>query len=82
MTTSRAYRISRPPKIKFTRIAAPDIVFRMAHTPQTIDLMAHVGEYTDEQFHRDLKKASKKLDAMEEQALKEFKEGKTREFPV
>lgn len=39
-------------------------------------------EYTDEQFAADLQKSSKELDIMEEQALKEHKEGKTQEFPL
>jgi hypothetical protein len=40
------------------------------------------SEYTDEQFHADLRKASKHLDSMVRQALKEDAEGKTREFPM
>jgi hypothetical protein len=39
-------------------------------------------QYTDEQFTADLQKSSKKLDMMEEQALKEHKEGKTQKFPL
>ncbi len=39
-------------------------------------------EYTDEQFHADLKKASKWLDAMIEKAHKEHAEGRTRKFPT
>ena len=39
-------------------------------------------EYTDEQFHADLKKASKRLDAMANEALKEDAQGKTRKFPA
>ena len=39
-------------------------------------------EYSDEQFHADLKKASKRLDVMADKALKEHAQGKTRKFPA
>jgi hypothetical protein len=38
-------------------------------------------EYTDEQFYADLKNASKHLDAMVEEAIRDEREGRTREFP-
>lgn len=37
--------------------------------------------YTDEQFYADLRKAGKKLDLMEAEALKEHAQGKTRKLP-
>ena len=39
-------------------------------------------EYSDEQFHADLRKASKRLDVMANEALKEHAQGKTRKFPA
>ena len=67
MTTALAY---------MPGIAVPRIEFITACTPQSIDL------YTDTQFYADLKKASKRLDAMAAEALNEHAEGKTRKFPA
>jgi len=84
MTTSLTYETSGVPKISiagFTRMVTPRIPFTTACTPQFIDLAAHVDVYTDAEFYADLKKASKWIDGMEEAALKEHAEGKTRKLP-
>jgi hypothetical protein len=39
-------------------------------------------EYSDERFYADIRKASGRLDKMEQKALKEHARGKTRKFPV
>lgn len=82
MTTALAYMSSDVPKTKITRIAAPQIVFSMACTPQVIHFAARENEYTDEQFHADLTRSNKRLDAMAAEALRDEAEGRTREFPV
>jgi hypothetical protein len=51
-------------------------------TAQAIDIALPKQEYTDQQFHADLKKAGKRLDAMVAEALEEDAQGKTRKFPV
>lgn len=51
-------------------------------SPLPFDITSYKREYTDEQFHADLKKASKRLDAMVAEALEEDAQGKTRKFPV
>lgn len=58
-----------------------DTIVRDA-SPVGIDITPSEFEYTDEQFHADLKKASSKLDAMIAKAIKDDEEGKTRKFPV
>lgn len=52
--------------------------------PLILDKMAKetLDDYTDEQFYADLKKSKKALDRMARQAEREYKRGKTREFPV
>lgn len=50
-------------------------------TVSAIEIAVAQGVYTDEQFHADLKKASKWIDGMEGAALKEHAEGKTRKLP-
>lgn len=81
MTTALAYKTSEVPRIKVSRIVAPRIAFIMACTPQSIDLAAHGDIYTDAQFYAHLKKASNWISSMEEAALKEHAEGKTRKLP-
>jgi len=39
-------------------------------------------EYSDEQFYADLRKASKRLDEMEREALEEHARGETLKFPL
>ena len=53
------------------------------HTPNVapVEVVAE-PDYTDVQFYADLKKSSKRLNAMVAEALKDESEGKTREFPV
>lgn len=82
MTTALAYKTSGVPRLKVIRTAAPRIRFIMACTPQPSELVAHGNEYTDKQFYADLRKSSKRLDAMAAEALKNEAKGKTREFPV
>ncbi len=50
----------------------------------TLDKMAKetLDDYTDEQFYADLRKSKRALDRMARQAEREYKRGKTREFPV
>jgi hypothetical protein len=57
-----------------------DTIVRDA-SPPAIDITPSEFGYTDEQFHADLRKASKWIDSMEEAALKEHTEGKTRKLP-
>jgi hypothetical protein len=74
-------------------ISAPKIEAKMpktvlglllsARTPLPVDItLSQEPEYSDEQFHADLRKASKKLDLMESKALEEHAQGKTRKFPA
>jgi len=56
--------------------------FKVLTSTPSLDLAVCKSEYTDKQFHADLKKASKRLDAMAGEALRDEAEGKTREFPV
>jgi hypothetical protein len=56
-------------------------ILRFDRTPPPIDITPE-REYTDEQFYADLKKASKQLDKMVQEALEEDAQGKTRKFPV
>jgi len=51
-------------------------------SPVAVDITVSEFGYTDEQFYSDLKKASKRLDVMEEEALREHARGKTRKFPA
>ena len=37
--------------------------------------------YTNEQFHADLKRASRKVKSMAAEARKDYREGKTEQFP-
>jgi len=71
------------PKIK-PRIEKTEAkVIESSCTPSVVNIIPkQESEYTDEQFHADLRKASKHLDSMVRQALKEDAEGKTREFPM
>jgi len=82
MTTALAYKTSEVPRVKVTTVATPRISFITACTPPPVDIVSCKGGYTDEQFYADLKKASKRLDAMEAEALEEDAQGKTRKFPV
>ena len=40
------------------------------------------SDYSDIQFYTDLEKANERLDSMAARALKEHRQGKTREFPT
>ena len=82
MTTALPYEIKKAPKTQVTRLVAPRIEFVTVCTPSGTDLAAQEGEYTDKQFYADLKKASKRLDAMAAKALKEDAQGKTKKFPA
>ena len=58
-------------------------VFDIQRTPiPVVDIPLHKDEYTDEQFHADVKKASKRLDTMVWEALEEDAQGGTRKFPA
>ena len=71
----------KTPKIKAKMPKTVTGVYVSAHTPLPIAI-ALEQEYSDEQFHADLRKASKRLDTMVSKALKEHAQGKTRKFPV
>ena len=83
MTTSLTYVVSEVPtiEIKAIRMGTPRVEFLMSCTPQSVDLTPDAGEYSDEQFYSDLRKASSWIDAMEKAALEEHAEGKTRKLP-
>jgi hypothetical protein len=66
-----------PPRTAKTVVKA----LKTDRTVSAIHIRVDSGVYTDEQFHADLKKASKWIDAMEGAALKEHAEGKTRKLP-
>jgi len=52
------------------------------HTPTAMDItLCPQLDYSDEQFHADLRKASRRLDGMVEEALEEDAAGKTGRFP-
>lgn len=83
-TTAIPLKIMKAPKTPKIKVRMPQTVTRVhlsAHTPLPIAI-ALEPEYTDEQFYADLRKAGKQLDAMEKQALEEYRQGKTRKFPV
>lgn len=80
MTTAVAYITSAVPKGKLTTTTTPNIPFIITNTPAPIAIVAK-DEYTDDQFHADLKKASKWLKAMAADASREYAEGKTEIFP-
>ena len=71
-------KIKPPKKSTATTMS---IVIREDHTPFDIALLEE-PQYTDAQFSADLRKASKRLDAMVKQALEEDAQGKTRKFPM
>jgi hypothetical protein len=71
----------KPIKVKTRKTATRVRVKPCAQLPTEV-VQDQEPEYTDEQFYADLRKAKKQLDAMEKQALKEYREGKTRKFPV
>ena len=79
--------------LKLPKIRLPNVKARRAttvfgevvtdFTPLPVDIpLSEEPEYSDEQFHADLRKASKQLDLMESKALEEHAQGKTRKFPV
>lgn len=75
--------VPKVPKIKVRMPKTVTGVYVSAHTPLPIAIaLDEEPEYSDEQFYADLRKASKQLDAMEQQALEEYRQGKTRKFPV
>jgi len=74
-------RLPKKPKVAMATTVVGELRSDSTSLPVGIVLSGESG-YTDAQFYADLKKASKWLDAMEAEALKEEAEGKTREFPV
>ena len=82
MTTALAYMTDEVPGTKVTGVSTPRIGFLItACTPQTVEFAMHGDAYTDAQFYADLKKSGNWIDEMEEAALKEHSEGKTRKLP-
>ena len=71
------------PKIKLKKTTTATRLLVTDRTPLPVDVALYQEpEYSDEQFHADLRKASKQLDLMENKALEEHAQGKTRKFPV
>jgi len=71
------------PKIKLKKTTTVTGLLVTDRSPLPVNIaMSEETEYPDEQFHADLRKASKHLDLMESKALKEHAKGKTRKFPV
>ena len=69
------------PKIKTVTTVFRELLTDRSPLPVEIALPQET-DYTEAQFSADLKKASKKLDAMVKKALEDDAQGKTRDFPV
>jgi len=81
MEATSAIRLGINIPVKWPKTVAGILISN--RTPLPVDIALYQEpEYSDEQFHADLRKASKQLDLMENKALEEHAQGKTRKFPV